>query len=274
MKCDVNAMKNRNEINEHSKIKILTFLFIKENYYCLLYNNPTNDSMKNYTSLSSSPTTNYMQFNTDIQKQQPQQSFQPQQQYVKTENTTYNGKHNDHNLYTSEDIINVNRPLFNNLHNQGLQSIVLPFYIPIIDIVISNDLAIEIVDHSSIETKERILCSGKIRKYRLNDIIKNYDIFIEMENENVFHVKKRGIMMRTRVSEDLRKHIIKTMVNYVADGGDVDQKVISSSSSSSSMGRSSSGAQDIHTSLLRQHGNTKPKKGWFSFLSCFRATHD
>ncbi len=216
-----------------------------------------------------------MQFNPDMQKHQLHQSSQSQQQ-VKTENSN----HNDYNLYTSEDIINVNKPLFNNLHNEKLQSIVLPFYIPIIDIVISNDLAIEIVDHSSIETKERILCSGKIRKYRLNGIVKNYDIFIEMENENVFHVKRRGIMMRTRVSEDLRRHIIKTMVNYVADGGDIDQKVISSSYSSSSSsslgggGGGGSGAQDIHSSLLRQHANTKPKKGCFSFLSCFGATQD
>jgi hypothetical protein len=208
-----------------------------------------------------------MQFKPDMQKQQPQQ---PQQQ-VKTENA----KNNGHNLYTSEDIINVNKPLFNNLHNQELQTIVLPFYFPIIDIIISNDLVIEIVDHSSIETKERILCSGKIRKYRLNDIIKNYDMFIEMENENVFHVKRRGIMMRTRVSEDLRRHIIKTMVNYVADGGDVDRKVISSSfsSSSSSLGGCGSGAQDIHTSLLRVN-DVKPKKGCFSFLSCLGTTYD
>ena len=226
--------------------------------------------MKNYTSLSSSPTTNYMQFKPDIQKQQSHQSQQSQQQ-VRTENT----KNNDHNLYTSEDIINVNKPFFNNLHNQELQSIVLPFYIPIIDIVISNDLAIEIVDHSSIETKERILCSGKIRKYRLNGIIKNYDIFIEMENENVFHVKRRGIMMRTRVSEDLRRHIIKTMVNYVADGGDVDPKVNSRSSSllGGGGGGGGSGAQDIHTSLMREN-DVKPKKGCFSFLSCFGTTQD
>ena len=224
--------------------------------------------MKNYTSLSSSPTTNYMQFKPDMQKQQSQQSHQSQQQ-VKTENA----KHNGHNLYTSEDIINVNKPLFNNLHNQELQTIVLPFYIPIIDIVISNDLVIEIVDHSSIETKERILCSGRIRKYRLNDIIKNYDMFIEMENENVFHVKRRGIMMRARVSEDLRRHIIKTMVNYVADGGDVDPKVNSRSSSSSLGGGGGGGTQDIHTSLLREN-DVKPKKGCFSFLSCFGATQD
>jgi len=45
-----------------------------------------------------------------------------------------------------------------------------------------------------------------------------------MENEDVFHVKKRGIMMRCRVSEELRKLVINTMVNYVADGGDVDSK--------------------------------------------------
>ena len=190
--------------------------------------------MKNYTSLSSGP----------------------------------NGNYNSHNLYTSEDIINVNNPYFNNLHNQELQAIVLPFYIPIIDIVISNDLMIEIVDHINIETKERILCKGRIRKYRLNGIMKNYDMFIEMENENVFHVKRRGIMMRTRVSEDLRRHIIKTMVNYVADGGDVDPKV--NSNSSSSLGGGS--AKDLHSSLL--HQNTKPKKGCFSFLSCFRATND
>jgi len=31
-------------------------------------------------------------------------------------------------------------------------------------------------------------------------------------------------MMRVRVKEELRQLIIKTMVNYVADGGDVDPK--------------------------------------------------
>ena len=98
------------------------------------------------------------------------------------------------------------------------------------DIIILNDLFIEIVDNSSIETKNKVLGSGKIRKYRLNGTIKNYDIFVEMENENVFHVKKRGIMMRVRLAEELRQLIINMMVNYVADGGDVDAKSKSSSS--------------------------------------------
>ena len=89
------------------------------------------------------------------------------------------------------------------------------------DIIIFNDLFIEVVDNGSIETKNKVLISGKIRKYRLNGSIKNYDIFIEMENEDVFHVKKRGIMMRVRVPEELRQLILNTMVNYVADGGDI-----------------------------------------------------
>ena len=92
------------------------------------------------------------------------------------------------------------------------------------DIIIFNDLYIEVVDNGNVETKNKILISGKIRKYRLNGVIKNYDIFIEMENENVFHVKKRGIMMRVRVTEELRQLILNTMVNYVADGKDLDPK--------------------------------------------------
>ena len=86
------------------------------------------------------------------------------------------------------------------------------------------------LDNGSIETKNKVLISGKIRKYRLNGVIKNYDIFIEMENEDVFHVKKRGIMMRVRVPEQLRQLILNTMVNYVADGGDLvknsDQNIL------------------------------------------------
>lgn len=226
--------------------------------------------MKNYTSLGSSPNTNYLHFNPDTQRQQSQQS-------VKNESSQYSGRSGSGSgsgsLYTYEDIINIKNM---GMEVKELQTIVLPFYIPIIDIVISNDLMIEIVDHSNIETKERVLCSGRIRKYRLNGIVKNYDIFIEMENENVFHVKKRGIMMRTRVTEDLRRHIVNTMVNYVADGGDLDPKV--NSCSSSSLGGVGGGVgggntQDIHKPLLREN-KTKPKKGCLGFLSCFGSTRD
>ena len=239
--------------------------------------------MKNYTSLNSNSNTNYLNYNPDTQRHQ----------LTKYENSQYSGRsgsgngngNGNGNLYTYEDVININ--------NMGagagvgvkeLQTIVLPFYIPIIDIVISNDLMIDIVDHISIETKERILCSGRIRKYRLNGIMKNYDIFIEMENGSVFHVKRRGIMMKTRVTEDLRKHIVNTMVNYVADGGDLDPKVnsccyssSSSSSSSSLLGGGGGGgvynAQDIHTPLLREQ-EVKPKKGCLGFLACFGSTRD
>jgi hypothetical protein len=129
------------------------------------------------------------------------------------------------NIYTTENIIQIGE---NNKNNEPFvagevvyRTIVIPFYICLMDIVIFNDLFIEVVDNGSAETKNKILVSEKIRKYRLNGGIKNYDIFIEMGNEDVFHVKKRGIMMRVRVPEDLRQLILNTMVNYVADGGDL-----------------------------------------------------
>ena len=102
------------------------------------------------------------------------------------------------------------------------QSIIVPFYIPILDIIISHNLHIDIVDHSvesTEENKSRVICGGNIRKYRVNGDVKDYNIIIEMENDSLYHVRKRGIMMRTNVGEDLRKHIIKTMVKYVDEGG-------------------------------------------------------
>jgi hypothetical protein len=206
--------------------------------------------MKNYTSLSYSPNTNYIRFTGDrgqgglgglgdnlgIKNLENHETLEKREINRNSSNIS-----ETYNPYTTENIINISNSHVTRYDEDELQTIVLPFYIPIIDIVISNDLLIEIVDHSSIETKNRILCSGRIRKYRLNGIIKNYDIFIEMENENVYHVKKRGIMMRTRVNEALRKKIIKTMVNYVGDGGDIDPKNNSTENSSSDGGRSING---------------------------------
>ncbi len=128
-----------------------------------------------------------------------------------------------YNPYSSEKLIDISRNSYKNsiLDNVDYQCIVLPFYRCIIDIVILNDLHVEIVDSTNIETKNKVLCEGKIRKYRFNGAIQNYDLIVEMMNENVFHVKKRGIMMRVHVSEELRRHIVNTMVNYVGDGGDV-----------------------------------------------------
>ena len=134
---------------------------------------------------------------------------------------------NTHNLYSYENIIDGNSNLHMNASSvdTNKQTIVLPFYRCIIDLVILNDLHVDIVDNMNTEVKNKVLCSGKIRKYRFNGAIQNYDLFIEMMNENVFHVKKRGIMMRVNVSEDLRRLIINTMVNYVADGGDVVKEI-------------------------------------------------
>jgi hypothetical protein len=150
--------------------------------------------------------------------------------------------------YTSEDIINGSRDETNRLltYEEERHPIVLPFYIPIIDVIISNDLSIDIVDHSirvGVDTKESILCSGKIRKYRVLGDVKECNFIIEMENNTVYHVKKKGIMMRTSVHDDLRRHIIKIMVNFIGGGSSRNDSVI-----------------------------VKPKKKWFHKFACFSST--
>jgi hypothetical protein len=142
------------------------------------------------------------------------------------------------------------------------KTIVIPFYYCLIDIVINNDLYVEIVDNGNAETKNIVLASGKIRKYRLNSAIKDYDIFVELENENVFRVNKRGIMMRVKVSEELRRLIINTMVNFVADGGDVDAR---RKSGSGGAGRAGSGGHG-------GGGGGKDRGGCLGWFSCFRAS--
>ena len=85
-----------------------------------------------------------------------------------------------------------------------------------------------------------------------------------MENENVYHVKKRGIMMRVRVSEDIRQLILNTMVNYVADGGDLDPK-----QKSNSIGNiDDSGGTKYHNNS-NNNNNKKSKKGCLKLLYCF-----
>lgn len=164
------------------------------------------------------------------------------------------------NIYTTENIIQNVEPKSEQFVPGEVvyRTIVIPFYVCLMDIVIFNDLFIEVVDNGSIETKNKVLISGKIRKYRLNGSIKNYDIFIEMENEDVFHVKKRGIMMRVRVPEELRQLILNTMVNYVADGGDIDSK--SRSGSGGSVGAA------VATRDSRGSGGGGP----FACFGCFK----
>jgi len=188
--------------------------------------------MQNYVSLGTSPNIsniNYNQFNDGgLGGLGGTRAGVPRSQnndaHEKREIIQNSGKIiSNYNPYSSEKLIDISRNSYTNsiLDNVDYQCIVLPFYRCIIDIVILNDLHVEIVDSTNIETKNKVLCQGKIRKYRFNGAIQNYDLIVEMMNENVFHVKKRGIMMRVHVSEELRRHIVNTMVNYVGDGGDV-----------------------------------------------------
>jgi len=269
--------------------------------------------MKGYTSLSSSPNTNYMRFNDNIASGGASRGivgspgslgglgdnigFKRFDTYIssevqqKREINRKSGTLNENtNLYTTENIIQINDNNNNNKNSSNknisnepfvagevvYRTVVIPFYICLMDIIILNDLFIEIVDNGSIETKNKVLISGKLRKYRLNGGIKNYDIFIEMDNEDVFHVKKRGIMMRVRVPEELRQLIINTMVNYVADGEDLDTKSKSKSRAGSS-GASGSGADASSLSPVNTRnsiGRGGRGGGVFSCFGCFTSRHE
>ena len=271
--------------------------------------------MKGYTSLSSSPTTNYMRFNDNsagggagrgvvgspgslgglgdnigFKRFETYISNEAQQ---KREINRKSGTLNENtNLYTTENIIQINDNNNNNNNNNNnknssnksisnepfvagevvYRTVVIPFYICLMNIVILNDLFIEVVDNGSIETKNKVLISGKIRKYRLNGGIKNYDIFIEMGNEDVFHVKKRGIMMRVRVPEELRQLIINTMVNYVADGEDLDTK---SKSKSRAGGSGASAGEDASSlSPVNTRNSVGRGGGVLSCFGCFTSRHE
>ena len=180
-----------------------------------------------------------------------------------SQNPAENYKHNADiacETYTSEDIINLNnkKSFPNSIRQDEVSIIVLPFYIPVIDLVIANGLHVEIVDHSSKGDvdKNNVICSGKIRKYRINGVVKNYDMFVEIGNENIYHVKKRGIMMRVRVKDELRQIIVKTMVNYVADGGEIHTK--NNSLENISIGGGGGGGGGV-------------KKRTFSLFGCFKS---
>ena len=129
------------------------------------------------------------------------------------------------------------------------KTIIIPFNIPIIDYVIENDLVIEIIDNIN---KNALLGQGKIRKYRFNGLPTDYDIFVEMENEDVYHVRKRGIMMRVKIKEDQYKIIVKMLTNMN----------IERTSGGSGGG---SGAAHSRNALI------KKKKGFFSCFACFQA---
>ena len=236
--------------------------------------------MKNYTSLASTPHTDYTKFtgglggmggladNTMIKRLENYETKEEREINKKSFDNSKLGSY--YNPYTSEDVINI---------NGERQSIVVPFCIPILDIIISNDISVDIVDHSILvgagtgtgtgdDKKDHVFCSGRIRKYSLNGSVKDYDFLIEMENDIVYHVKKRGIMMRISVREDLRKHIIKTMVKYVDDGRS------SHGSESAASVAAAAPAPAPAPAPAAADVTTKPKKKWFAFLACFSSPPD
>jgi len=245
--------------------------------------------MKNYTSLSPSPHTDYMKFTSDgrggglgglggfadnigISKLENYETLEKREingnSYEKSLSESY------YPLYTSEDVININgdnKAFAKKKYDVGeRQSIIVPFYIPILDTIIAHDLHVDIIDHS-IETiqenRDRVICSGNIRKYRVNGDVKDYNIFIEMENNTVYHVEKRGIMMRTNVGEDLRKHIIKTMVKYVDEGG--KKGILGGETRETQENIEKQNAVRMSKGIV-----VKPKKRWFQFMTCFSSTPD
>ena len=142
----------------------------------------------------------------------------------------------------------------NNISEIIYKTIVMPFYIPLVDYVISNDLFIEIIDSLN---KNNIIGEGKIKKYRLNGPPSNYDMFIETEKENVYHVKRRGIMMRVKVSADQYKTIVKMLTSM--NGGGADDANTTTLQN-----------QIILTPSTPHNVLIKKKTGFLNWFACFR----
>jgi hypothetical protein len=158
------------------------------------------------------------------------------------------GEKGDKNKKSVEKTNNTN--IENNINEVVYKTIVMPFYIPLVDYAISNDLFIEIIDSLN---KNQIIGEGKIRKYRLNGPPANYDMFIETEKENVYHVKKRGIMMRVKVSGDQYKVIVKMLTSLNGGGvGDTNANVQNQI------------IPTTHNVLV------KKKTGFLNWFACFR----
>jgi hypothetical protein len=113
--------------------------------------------------------------------------------------------------------------------------------------IIVNDLYIKVVDNTN---QNQVIGEGKIRKYRLNGAPTDYNIFVEMDNENVYHIKKKGMMMQVKVGGDLYKVILNTLANM-----DVGRP------GSRGSGGGDGGGDGGSASAK--------KKGWFSWVKCF-----
>jgi hypothetical protein len=245
--------------------------------------------MKNYTSLGTSPTTNYIRFiNEDAARGGVGggNSLGGLGGLGGLADNLALSRLEKHDERKSREIIGnslINKSIIRNQNGDDIggnevvsncndthRPIIIPFHCCLMDIVINNDLCIEIVDNSNIEMKNKVLASGKIRKYRLNGNIQDYDIFVEFENEDVYRVNKRGIMMKVTVSEEVRKLIINTMVNYVADGKDVDLR----KSGSGGAAAATVAAANASGRAGGAGGAGERRRGWFGWLSCFTSRND
>ena len=243
--------------------------------------------MKNYTSLGSSlgtsPTTNYIRFADEGAAGGGGNSLEGLGGLADNLALSRLEKHDERK---SREIIGnsvINKSIIRTQTGDDIcgnkcdavhRHIIIPFYSCLIDIVINNDLYVEIVDNGNIEMKNKILASGKIRKYRVNGHIKDYDIFVELGNEDVYRVNKRGIMMKVKVSEELKKIIINMMVNYVADGGDVDTRKSGGGAVVNASGRAGVSGSAGGGSAVDGSRNKGGRGGWFGWLSCFTTRND
>ena len=141
--------------------------------------------MKNYTSLGTSPITNYIRFKDEDSGRGGLGGLADNHTLLRLE------KHDERK--SREIIVNSvnNKSIIRNQKGDDVSGIsddtsskpiVIPFYCCLIDIIINNDLYVEIVDNGNIGTKNCILANGKIRKYRVNGYIKYYNIYVELEN--------------------------------------------------------------------------------------------
>jgi hypothetical protein len=233
--------------------------------------------MKNYTSLvpspGTSPTTNYIRFPNDgkggsgglggLADNLGLHRLEKHDERIHRENIGNSGNN-----------ISIIPPYDDNgdivINDVVYRTTLVPFYYCIIDLVIINDIYVDIIDNSGDEKKKTVLASGKIRKYRLNGSKTDYNVYVEFVNENVYHVNKRGIVMRMKVSQEMRKLIINTMVNFVGDGR-------SSSSKGGEFANSEVvdyGRAGVGGSCGGSRGGRGAKGGWFRCLSCFKSQND
>ena len=96
-------------------------------------------------------------------------------------------------------------------------------------------------------------------------------MFIETEKENVYHIKKRGVMMRVKVSDEQYKTIIKILTN-INNGGGAGGGGGGEGAGTGVARGSSSGGYVEYVEVVGNNVRNKKKKGFFSLFACFGAS--